>query len=78
MIVDLFLLGGAILSIGVGYNKGLIASLFSVIGYLEGELPLFYSSWITPKGGKYPSRSLACTSSAFLSGLDLVDQSCKV
>ena len=36
MIVDLLLLSGAILSIGVGYNKGLIASLFAVIGYFGG------------------------------------------
>ncbi|NCZ73860.1 MAG: hypothetical protein EBX75_04670, partial [Actinobacteria bacterium] len=36
MIVDLLLLGGAILSIGVGYNKGLVASLFAVIGYFGG------------------------------------------
>ena len=36
MIVDLLLLSGAILSIGVGYNKGLFASLFAVIGYFGG------------------------------------------
>ena len=36
MIIDVLLICGAILSIGIGYNKGFISSLLAIIGYFGG------------------------------------------
>ena len=44
MILDLVLICGAVIAIGIGYVKGLIASLLSLIGYFGGALAALYGA----------------------------------
>ena len=44
MILDLILIGGAVISIGVGYAKGFISSLLSLIGYFGGAIAALYGA----------------------------------
>ena len=44
MILDLILVSGAVISIGIGYSKGLIASLLSLVGYFGGAIAALYAA----------------------------------
>ena len=44
MILDLILIGGAVISIGIGYAKGFISSLLSLIGYFGGAVAALYAA----------------------------------